>query len=86
MIEIEGKPEIEYPTEWKYKVIGLVENEMRKEIDEVFQTKEYSIRFSRQSKKGKFVSLEVSAIVETEEERNSIFGKLQNSKSVRMVI
>jgi putative lipoic acid-binding regulatory protein len=86
MIEIEGKPDIDYPTEWRYKVIGTVENEIRKAIDEVLEKKEYSLRFSRTSKKGKFVSLEIKLIVDSEEERDQIFGNLQKSPVVKMVI
>ncbi|EJF07301.1 hypothetical protein ThvES_00006180 [Thiovulum sp. ES] len=86
MIEIEGKPDIEYPTEWRYKVIGLVENEMRKTIDEVLETKKYDLRFSRASKGGKFTSLEVKTVVDSEEERDQIFKDLQKSPAVKMVI
>jgi putative lipoic acid-binding regulatory protein len=86
VIEIEGKPDIEYPTEWRYKVIGLVENDMRKTIDEVLETKKYDLRFSRASKSGKFTSLEIKLIVDSEDERDQIFKYLQKSPAVKMVI
>ena len=86
MQEITGKPNIEYPTDWKYKVIGLENLILRDAIDEVLEEKDYSLRFSNKSKKGKFISLEVSLIVENEKERDSIFFNLKNHSAVKMVI
>ena len=86
MQEIKGKPDIKYPTDWKYKVIGLENDVLRNAIDEVLNAKEYSLSFSNKSKKGKFISLEVSLIVKSEKERDSIFFNLQNHSVIKMVI
>ena len=86
MREIQGKADIKYPTDWKYKVIGLENDVLRDAIDEVLGVKEYSLRFSNRSKKGKFISLEISLNVESETERDSIFFNLKSHSVVKMVI
>jgi putative lipoic acid-binding regulatory protein len=86
MIEIEGKPDISYPTKWGYKVIGTDEEVLRKAVDSVLTNFEYSLKFSNKSSKGKFISLTISIIVQDENERNSIFNNLKNHTTIKMVI
>jgi putative lipoic acid-binding regulatory protein len=86
MIEISGKPDISYPTNWGYKIIGLDEMSLRKSIDEVLEKFEYNLQFSKKSSKGKFISLNLNLIVQSEEERDLIFNKLKNSPNIKMVI
>ena len=86
MIEIEGKPDISYPTKWGYKVIGTDEEVLRKAVDSVLTNFEYSLKFSNKSSQGKFISLTISIIVQDENERNSIFNNLKNHTTIKMVI
>jgi putative lipoic acid-binding regulatory protein len=80
------KPEIEYPTAWKYKVVGVDEIQIRKAVDEVLKEKEYSFRFSKSSRSGKYLSFEISLVVSSEEERYTIFGNLKSRTEIQMVI
>jgi len=84
--EIKGKAQIEYPTDWKYKVIGTQENLIRKSVDEVLTNIEYKLKFSKKSSKGKFISLEISLNVKSEKERDLFFHNLKKSKNINMVI
>lgn len=83
---VEGKAEIEYPTEWKYKVIGESENRLREAIDEILEKREYELKHSNRSKTGKFISLQASLIVESEKDRDTIFIKLKSHTEVKIVI
>ena len=78
--------EIKYPIDWKYRVIGTQEEHIRNAIDEVLETKEYKLKFSNKSSKGKFISFEISLNIESEKERDSIFVNLKNHSKINMII
>jgi uncharacterized protein len=79
-----SKPIIIYPCRWTYAVMGLSEESMRAEISAVIGRLEHDIRFSKRS--GKFCSLHVKVVVESEEHRNQLFQKMRSQPSIRMII
>jgi putative lipoic acid-binding regulatory protein len=80
------KPEINYPCTWSYKVIGSDRELVTRAILTVLENLEYQFSESNQSRTGKYISFNVSARVESEEERNRIFGLLQDIPTVKMVL
>ena len=80
------KPNIEYPCEWHYKVIGTDVDEMIKVIEQSVTGMDYSISSSNVSSKGKYFSLNLKVFVTSEAIRNIIFEKLESSEYVKMVI
>jgi putative lipoic acid-binding regulatory protein len=86
VVHIDEKPEIEYPVEWGYRVIGEDEEKIRVAIDEVVDALEYSIKFSKTSKGGKYRSFEVKVTVPDESERDRVFRELKARNCVKMVI
>lgn len=85
MQNIEGKPEINYPTEWEYRVIGMDKQKIKEVIAEVI-LQDYALKEGQQSSGGKFVSVIVSTIVQSEEQRDSFFAKLKQNPNVNMVL
>ena len=83
MQHIEGRPEITYPCDWEYRIIG--ENEKRVEIlvGEIVK-KPYTLEVKNH--KGRFVSLHLVVSVDNEDERNEIYRLLSTHQEVRMVI
>ncbi|TLD97386.1 DUF493 domain-containing protein [Helicobacter jaachi] len=79
------KPVIKYPCKWEYRVIGENEEKLKELIFEVMP-REYEVQSGKRSSSGHFVSVYAIIEVQNEEERNSIFAKLQASKDVKMVI
>ncbi len=80
------KPEINYPTEWGYKIIGRDKEKLQKCIKEVMGEKSHSTKDGNASKTGKFHSYNASCTVESEEERNRIFKQFEAHDDVEMVI
>jgi putative lipoic acid-binding regulatory protein len=80
------KPNIEYPCDWEYKVIGTDVDEMLKAIEQVVEGIEYRISSSNVSSKGKYFSLNLTVFVTSEVIRDIIFAKLKDCKSVKMVL
>lgn len=79
------KPDITYPCEWEYRVIGGDENTLR-ELIFTIMPREYEIKFGKSSAQGHYVSLYVKLVVQSEKERNEIFSALQRSQEVKMVL
>jgi len=84
--ETDKKPEIEYPIEWGYKLIGRDSDELQACIAEVMGEKEHTATAGHASKTGKFHSYNTKCIVQSEEERNKIFKAFEDCETVEMVI
>lgn len=80
------KPEIEYPCEWSYKIIGSDSYAITNEISEILKDHDYQLDVSNHSRTGKFVSFNCSLEVASENERNEIFRQFLQISSVKMVI
>jgi len=80
------RPNITYPCEWEYKVIGTNVDEMIKVIELAVFGMEYEINSSNVSSKGKYFSLNLRVFVESETIRDIIFAKLEANAFVKMVL
>lgn len=81
------KPEIEYPCEWKYKVIGEELKSILGTIDDLLIDKfEYELSPSNISKKGKYYSLNLQVKVESETERDFIYNSLLDNSKIKIVL
>lgn len=90
----QDKPIIEYPVEWGYKVIGTDEDVVRDAVKECLDAalyretgdREYELGLSRASKGGKYLSLSLTLVVMTEEERDGIFRAMTGHPDILMVM
>lgn len=80
------KPEIEYPTNWEYKIIGPDVDEMLAAVEESIQGLDYQVASSNVSSNEKYFSLNVTMIVPSEIVRDIIFQKLSNHPAIKIVI
>ena len=80
------KPNIEYPCNWDYKVIGTDVDEMIKLIEQSVAGMDYKISSSNVSSKGKYFSIKLTVFVNSEVIRDIIFEKLKASEFVKMVL
>ncbi len=80
------KPNIEYPCEWVYKVIGLDVDKILKAIEEAAMGITYNVTPSNISKNGKYFSLNFSIEVPNETIRNLIFEKLERNPDIKYVL
>lgn len=81
------RPDIEYPNDWKYKIIGDNIEIMITTIDDLLLDKfKYEVSPSNISKKGNYFSLNLVVTVENELERNYIYSNLQANENIKFVI
>ena len=84
--ECKTKPDIEYPTQWGFKLIGRDKEKLLTCIKEAMGEKEHLCSLGNASRTGKFHSYNASCSVQSEEERNRIFKYFEEHKDVNMVI
>jgi putative lipoic acid-binding regulatory protein len=80
------KLELDYPCQWKYKLIGEEEAKMIEAVCEVISEKEHNIEHSNSSKSGKYISLNLDLLVHNEDERNFIYEALKAHQNIKMVL
>ena len=86
ILDSSKRPNIKYPCNWDYKVIGTNVDEMIKAIEDVVDGMEFKISSSNVSSKGKYFSLNLKVFVTSEEVRDIIFAKLTENQFVKMVL
>lgn len=80
------KPEITYPCEWSYKIIGGDVDKILSAIKDATLGMEYDVTPSNLSKNEKYVSLNLKLVVPNEAVRNLIYEKLENNPDIKFVI
>ena len=80
------KPVIQYPCTWSYRVIGADKETMLREIPEKLSAIKHSICAGNRSAKGTYISINVEALVNDEQEQLAITPLLQSIPTVKMVI
>ncbi len=80
------KPQIEYPTNWGFKIIGRDKDKLKACIKEVMGDKEHLCSLGNTSRTGKFTTYNASCVVENQEERDRLFKCFQDHDDVEMVI
>jgi len=80
------KPDIEYPCNWSYRIIGGSEPAMRQAVGEILKGADYILAESNRNASGKYISLKLETPVENQEDRDALFRALNASDSVKMVL
>ncbi len=81
-----NRPEIEYPCNWFYKIIGTSVDDMIIAAEEVVAGLEYEITPSNISRNEKYYSLNLKVFVPSEIIRDLIFQKLDEHPAIRFVL
>ena len=80
------RPEIEYPCEWGYKLIGYDTVKLEACIFDIVGERAYTVKPGNTSRTGKFQTINMSCQVQSEEDRNKIFKAFSDHEDVKMII
>ena len=80
------KLELEYPCNWKYKVVGAERKALEAAIHSVILERAHTLEHSKASKTGKYISLNLDLIVHNEDDRTFIYEALKAHDDVKMVL
>ncbi len=82
----ERKLELEYPCNWKYKIVGEERKKLEAAIHSVILERAHTLKHSNTSKTGKYISLNLDLIVHNEDDRTFLFEALKAHQDVKMVL
>jgi uncharacterized protein len=80
------QPLISYPCTWSYRLIGEDGDLIIREIPGIMGCIKHEICPANRSRQGKYVSINIEAIVQSDEQRLSVVPLLRNIPTVKMVI
>ncbi|HKI78486.1 MAG TPA: DUF493 domain-containing protein [Ignavibacteriaceae bacterium] len=80
------RPEIKYPCEWSYKIIGHNLDKLIAAVEESSLNLEYEITPSNVSKNQKYFSLNLKIMVSSEAARDLVYEKLEKHQDIIMVL
>ena len=79
-------PQINYPCNWSFTVIGDNPQEMETSVRRIVEKYNYSLEVSNVSKKGKYFSFKLVVETPSEDARLEIYHSLEKSDSVKIVL
>ena len=79
-------PEIDYPCHWNYKLVGRDKFEMKKLVARTLGNREFSVKESKKSRTGKFVSLNVDVLVFNDDERRFFYDRFRTAEEVLHIL
>ncbi|MGE0737839.1 HP0495 family protein [Sulfurimonas sp.] len=82
----EQKLELEYPCSWSYKLIASEVEALKQAIVDVISEREHKLTHSKNSKGGKYVSMNLDMLVHNEDDRNFIYEALKAHQHIKMVL
>jgi len=87
MIDLnQHKLELNYPCDWKYKLVVLHDLDIQTIIKEVLNDRKHGISPSKQSSKGKFKSYTLELLVHNDDDRKELYDILKDHEHIKMVI
>ena len=87
MTEISGcQPEIEYPCQWQYRIIGEDRGAMIEAITRLINNTTCTLTDANVSSGGRYLSLNLELTINGEGERLRVYQLLAGSPAIRMVL
>ena len=80
------KVQIDYPTNWTYKLIGTSQDGIDEAIKTILGERKHTKAHSKNSKGGKYISINLDTIVDDEDDRNKLFSEFKKDTNIKMVL
>ena len=80
------KLELTYPCSWEYKLIASEKEVLKQAVIDVIDAREHNLTHSKNSKGGKYISMNLNILVHNEEDRNYIYETLKAHKNLKMLL
>lgn len=80
------KLELTYPCSWSYKLIASEKKALEQAIKDVIDEREHTLTHSKNSKGGKYISMNLDMLVHNEDDRNFIYEALKKHQNIKMVL
>lgn len=85
-VAISQELKLDYPCHWQYKAIVESGVSLDTIITQILDTREYKLKPSKNSKKGKYESHTITVLVHSDDDRKTIFETLKNETQIKFVL
>lgn len=82
----EEKLELTYPCSWSYKLIALERKAIEDAIKDILDERAHKLTHSKNSKSGKYISMNLDLLVYNEDDRNFLYESLKAHQHIKMVL
>ena len=80
------KLELTYPCSWSYKLIAGEKEALEQAIRDVIDEREHKLTHSKNSKSGKYISMNLDLVIQNDDERNFIYEALKAHQNIVRVL
>jgi putative lipoic acid-binding regulatory protein len=77
---------LDYPINWKYKIITAKEHNAKNIAKEILHEREHNIKKSQNSSGGKYASHSLEVLVHNDDDRKALFEALKKHKHIKFVL
>lgn len=78
--------ELEYPCDWEYKLIVQQGLNVSQIVKNIVDTREFSLKNSKNSKNGKYESFTLKLLVHSDDDRKTLYETLRADKDIKFVL
>jgi len=83
---VNPEPEITYPRQWLFKIIGADRASLEDAVAKIIGTDGVTMSFSNISSQGAYIAFNVEAEVSSREYRDEIYQRLKSHPAVKAVL
>ncbi len=77
---------LDYPTNWKYKIILEKKQNAQQIAKDILKKREHKIKKSQNSSSGKYTSHSLEVLVHSDDDRKTLFDTLKEHKHIKFVL
>lgn len=77
---------LDYPCNWQYKVIVDAGTNVKQVVKDILDERDFSMKASKNSKKGKYESYSMNVLVHSDDDRKTIFETLKKDTQIKFVL
>ncbi len=78
--------ELNYPCNWVYKLVCQHQKNINEIVLSILKTREYNIKESKTSSKGKYKSYSLELLVYNEDDRKELYKLLCEHEDIKMIV
>ncbi len=85
-MQCNAKPKLTYPLKWSYRLIIDSSANIGTILKNILNNREYNLENSKTSKNGKYKSYNITLLVYSDEDRQTLYESFKKDKNVKMVL
>lgn len=77
---------LEYPCKWTYKIIALINADIKSILKPILHDRQYLLKLSKKSKNESYISHSLELLVYNDDDRKTIYEQIRSCSEVKIVL